>query len=371
MSGKMKRVKILTFTYSMNYGALLQAFALREYVSSLGEECETVNYFSPSMTFSQVTGWRKARSIVWNLTFARLFRKKLRKKRTQGFRRDLLQLAETPLSSCEELTKLNDSTDIFIVGSDQVWNPGNNANDPAFLLAFTDKKKVAYAASFGSNAVSKRFLIENRALFQAFDRISVREESGAKALSEEIGIQAQVVCDPVFLLEKKDWIQKLKLVKKDHEKYVLCYVMPGNAEAVARIYSLARQLAEKLCIPVIVVGEKPYKRNHGVFTYDHDCGPTEFVDYIRNAEFVVTNSFHGTAFSVIFRKDFYTVMKREPYGRNIRMENLLCLLNLSERGVYTDTAIESAALSATDYSKTENILCEYIDNSKRFLKETL
>lgn len=368
----MNRVYTLTLTDTKNYGALLQAFALKEYISSLGVECKVINYHNPAMRYSQVKGWRKIRSVIWRNTFAGIVSNRTRKSNTDEFKKCYLGHDGDNICLSAELPALNSSADAFVVGSDQVWNPTVNANDNSFLLDFTEKEKIAYAASFGTNCVSKQYLLENKEQLQRFAAISVREDSGAEMLKETLGLSAEVVLDPVFLLNKEEWTSLLHISGDKPDKYVLCYVMPGDAAVVNRIVELANGIAEEIGCKAIVLGEKDYKHSHDSIIYDHSCGPVEFLEYISGAETIVTNSFHGTAFSVIFRKNFFTVMKKETFGRNTRIDTLLGHIGLDYRKSYVDETIDKMHLTdGIDYTDTEPKLSEYIAHSKEYLSNAL
>lgn len=368
----MDRVYTLTLTDTKNYGALLQAFALKEYISSLGVECQVINYHNPAMKYSQVKGWRKIRSVIWRNTFAGIVSNGARKSNTAEFKKRYLDHDVDNICLSEGLPALNSSADAFVVGSDQVWNPTVNANDNAFLLNFTEKKKIAYAASFGTNCVPKQYLIDNKEQFQSFAAISMREDSGTELLNETLGLPAETVLDPVFLLNKEEWTSSLHISENKPEKYVLCYVMPGDGEVVNKIIELAKSIAGEIKCKVVVLGEKDYKLSNDSVIYDHSCGPIEFLEYVSEAETIVTNSFHGTAFSIIFRKNFFTVMKKETFGRNTRIDNLLGHIGLDYRKSYIDDTIDKMHLTdSVDYTDAESKLSEYIAYSKEYLSNAL
>lgn len=367
----MNKVYTLTLTNTENYGALLQAFALKKYISTIGYDCSVIDYFNPLMSQSQATGWRRYRSIIWRKTFAKLFRNKERQDRTLLFKKDYLEQNGHCYSSAEELKCLNSNAYAFIVGSDQVWNPRVNAEDNAYFLDFSDKKKVAYAASFGTNSIPESYLQRNRELLSRFSAISIRESSGVSLLDQIIGIKAELVCDPVFLLDCDEWVQNLQLTPPEEQNYVLCYVMPGDKDVVHKILEVACDLAARSGLKVVVLGEKSYKRGNEKIAYDHSCGPKEFMSKLICAKYVVTNSFHGTAFSIIFKKNFYTVMKREKIGRNTRIDNLLEKVDLKSRVIYSDDALGCIGTDVLDYSQSVTPLNVYIDHSKDFLGSAL
>lgn len=369
----MQSIMTLTFSDSENYGALLQAYALKEHIGK-DNNCGVINYHNPETLYSQVSGWRKIRSFVWNNTVSRFFRSEIRKESTNAFRKKYIGMTEKCYGSAEELKELNSDTDVFVVGSDQVWNKRNNADDPAYLLSFTDKRKVSYAASFGTGTVDSSYLNENAELFNSFSSISVREQSGADALSDVLGITAPVVLDPVFLLSEAEWRDKLGIKEKcDESGYVLCYIMPGDAEVEGTIKNTALSIAKEKGLKVVILGDKTYRKPPQGAVSDCDCGPAEFVEYIANAKYVVTNSFHGTALSLVMHRNFWTVMKKDSENnRNTRMENILKISGTEARGIYCDIGEKPGnLLEEINYAAVQPMLDAEIETSKRFLSEAL
>ena len=364
----MKKIATLTFPNSKNYGALLQAYALRQYLVDSGFGCDIINYKNPKKKYSPVSTLRKIASIVWQNLFASFFANKKRKKRIVQFRMERMRLGQKCVG-LDALKQLNAIYNVFIVGSDQVWNSFINVNDSAFFLSFVDNKnkRISYAASFGSSKVDKSYLESNRKYLEKFDAISVREKESAEVLQKELGVSAETVLDPVFLLTKNDWVNRLNLNESAdvRDKYVLCYVMPGHDDLVKKIYSVAKSIADGNNLKIITLGKKDYAKPIGIETLDKNAGPIEFAKYILNAEYVVTNSFHGTAFSIIFRKQFFTVLKK-GFNLNLRLEDLLDSLNLSGRILYENYA-GTVDLSPIDYSNVEPLLENRINQSQDFL----
>ena len=370
----MKKIVTLTFCRSINYGALLQTYALRKHLQSCGYDCSVINYQNPKLKYAQISGLKKIRSIVWNNTLSGFFESRKRKIRTENFRENHLNLGQI-YSSLDSLKTLNKSADVFIVGSDQVWNPQIVADDNAYFLSFAEdgKKRISYAASFGLYVVDKKYLDDNSKYLKKFNAVSVREKSSAEIL-KQIDVEAETVADPVFLLNRNEWIDNLSLNAdtdniKAGSKYVLCYVMPCGSELAEMIYSAAEKIASEKGLKIITLGKKNYARPCGDEILDSDAGPVEFLQYILNAEYVVTNSFHGTALSVIFGKKFYTLLKH-GVQRNCRMEELLSSLSLDERIVYVGDDFKFSD-EDIDYSGVQDKLTEIIGKSHGFLIEAV
>lgn len=368
----MKKVYTLTLTNTKNYGALLQAFALKDFILKSGFACEVINYYNPAMAYSQVSGWRKLRSIIWSKTLGRLLENRCRTQKTLLFKGKYLDYSEKRYSSVEELNSLNQDAYAFIVGSDQVWNRKVNANDSAFFLSFAEKRKIAYAASFGTNDVSKAYLTENKSFLEAFDSLSVRETSGKEILLRLLSIDSKIVLDPVFLLNKEEWASALLLSDMRCRPFVLCYIMPGDREVVKQVYKIARTIAEEKGLRIIVVGERTYKLSSPNITMEHGCGPTDFVNLLMNANYVVTNSFHGSAFSIIFEKEFFSVINESESGLNTRVKNLLASFQLGSRLLTSVDSFNTSILdSEVHYESMASIKADLVNNSKSFLLDSL
>jgi len=362
----MKKIGTLTFSNSKNYGALLQAYALREFLNISGFECDIINYQNPNVKYSNVSLLRSMGSMVWQNLLAQFFASKKRKERTSNFRTERMKIGRK-YANLDDLKQLNAVCDVFVVGSDQVWNPLINRFDSAFFLSFVDdeKKRISYAASLGGKHID--YLKKNSENLRKFNAVSVRESESAELLKKEVGVTAETVMDPVFLLTKEDWVNRLNLTESADvkDKYVLCYVMPGHDDLVKKIYSVAKSIADRDNLKIITLGKKDYVKPMGIETLDKDAGPIEFLQYILNAEYVVTNSFHGTAFSVIFRKQFFTVLKK-GMSLNLRQECLLQSNSLTSRLIYMDSC-ETGDLPDIDYANNEPALNLKIENSKYFL----
>ena len=375
----MNKVYILTFVNTENYGALLQAFSLKETISEMGYECEFINYQNKKLDYSTAGFVRRIRSYIWkNMIYKFLFSKK-RAARTKRFQTEKLCLRLPKYRTPEELIAVSECADIYVVGSDQVWNPELIADDESYFLSFTPCRKISFAASFGKSIVDEKFLREQECNLKNFFAISVREKTGANSLKQVLGINAEVLLDPVFLHTKEEWMKMLGIEGKSkhvdaNKGYVLCYVMPGDQNISDYIYIIANRIAEQKSLKLITLKNYGFGNPRPAEKYDYDAGPIEFVEYIANADYIVTNSFHGTAFSIIFRKNFWTVMSNgHVVQRNTRMEELLTMMNLKNRGIFSDiSVIETPELiSVIDYENIDHILKNELSKSKKFLRKSL
>ncbi len=363
------KIGILTYHRAENYGALLQAYALRTYLQSLGHDVAFVDYWPDyHKEYFDLFSFKrffeisiKAKLVMlYNLLFL-LIRKK-RKRNLQKFMYERLELPKHP--------KYNDKKgccrdfDVVFYGSDQIWRKQGMPSHPGFDLWYFGsnniiaKKKIAYAASLGASSLSQqeKMIIENA--LKNFLYISVRESS-LKVLVNNLGYNCVQVIDPVFLLDKNQWSELTKDIVPQYNKYILVYNLLAQKETA----SFAEILKRKFDLPIIEI-TKSFKIGELTARYNHTAVVEEFLSLIENAEFVVSNSFHGVAFSIIFEKQFYAVGMG---SKSERVISLLELLGLNNRyvvnGNYDENSIE--------YEKIRESLIKSIEYSKRFITDSL
>lgn len=317
----MNKIGILTFHITENYGAMLQAFALLTVINRNGGDAVIINYplksnKIPFFKFISHQIWMIVRFFLGN---------RIRKKRAIQFRENYLKLKGIPLVRDIVNDKNVKALEKYVVGSDQVWNM-SITEDSAYRLDFVDAKKgkYSYAASIGSvsfNDNQKKIFKKSLSTFRA---VSLRESSSIPML-KDLNIDSVSVLDPTLLLNKEDWINELSLSCTSKRKYLFCYVLPGNATNRFTI-NLAKKIAKEKGWGIVIIGAREYMSLFSSI-YCTTAGPKEFVEYVYNAEFVVTNSFHGTCFSINFGKNFYSVISSKSKRSN-RTKDLLSSLGL-------------------------------------------
>ncbi len=366
-------IGILTYQYAMNYGAVLQAYALKSYLEKQGYSVEVLNYDTSYLYEHNRSILSRTLSKVWQV-FRSVLGGAIKRHKFESFRKRYLNLSEKKLTSFEELKEYVNSNifDAFIVGSDQVWNPEINGRDIAYYLSFAkNEKKISYAASFGVNQLNVCDLQNIVERLQSFTSISVREKSAISIL-RDLNKEIKVVLDPVFLLDVEQWeffSGNIPLVRGD---YVLCYVMPGDRLIEHKIEVIAKQIKERFNLKVIFIGRKEYKKFDFKGSDFVSASPNEFVNLFRFAKFVITNSFHGTAFSLILNKPFYSVINQDLSGNKqlcSRIVDLLSGLGLSDRIITpSDTPRFGFFI---EYNKVNDLLNENRNASKHFLIDSL
>lgn len=313
----MKKIGIITIHSDLNYGAFLQAFALTTFLNNNSYYTRIIDYRkipnSPRI-------YKFPKNIIYKIyNLPRLFR----------YRRFIAPLLSNKrYDSLEELQSFNEEFDILISGSDQIWNPvcgGLNRINSAYFLTFASKdryKKISYGSSIGSYVYDENEKKQVRKWLNEYSHISTRELSGAIQLESIINKPVKVVLDPTLLLNKDIWLQYASSVKIK-SKYVLVYYIDELDEVV----SYARIIADKLGLKVALITNMA-KRHPKVDINIPHCGPAQFLWLFANATYIVTNSFHGTAFAVNFNKDFVSVIKRNSPQR---AQTLLKNVGLYER----------------------------------------
>ena len=330
---------LVTFYHIHHYGALLQAAATERAVESLGTECEIVDYFvnQNNALFRRPTGPGSAAADAHTALHYQAL--KARYRRFEQFSRDHLRISGHRFESLEELRSAELPYDVILAGSDQIWNPKifpDGHFDPVFFGAFSQRRKLAYAPSFGVPRIPEGMEDELRGYLAQFSHLSVRERQGQRIVEEIAGRRVPVVLDPTLLLTREQWAGMANTPQGypagDCENtpggYILCYCISRPGALAPYI----RNLAAKTGLPVVqLCGVR--QRVHPKARCILDAGPAEFLGLFRNASYVCTNSFHGTVFSVQFQKPFFTAVApgelAEP--ESSRTFSLLSTLGLESR----------------------------------------
>lgn len=361
------RIKTLTTYDVYNYGASLQAYALQQYLCDLGNEVEIINYQPDYLTRKYDYRWVNPESKFSRYKFTRILYRVLkycqrqtslgRKRKFDYFNHRILKETTAKFTTYDELCKNPPDADLYIVGSDQIWNVFYEAGrDPAFYLDFVKKgAKASYAASFSYLDIDENNLTRIANSLSSFTSVSVRERHGLDVLSN-IGIDGSWVLDPVFLLSTMQWQELMIPLKKKHP-YILVYDFEGNSELKAFVIDYAKRHNLKIICIVdtypLLFADKNYM----------SAGPMEFITLIYNCDAFVSNSFHGTAFSLLFHKPAY-VFSRHRHKVNSRMESLLQLFEITE-------CLDPISEIEFDWNNIDKILGNEIMKSKSYLDSLL
>ena len=334
------RTGLITFHFAHHYGAQLQALATMRAIQSLGHDCEIIDYRLPHTTrtnqlFKKSGGVRGMASDAHTALHYGAFQRRFR--RFEAFVAEEMALSPRRYTAFEQLRADPPAYDVYVAGSDQIWNPyifQDKQFDPSFLLGFVrEGRRIAYAPSLGVPELPEDKAEELRRFLTPFSALSVREKRGQVLLREAAGRDARVVLDPTLLLTGEDW-GELAAAPKRQGPYILCYFVSDPGEAVP--YALA--LSARTGWPIVQLAGARRKID-GAAELVFDAGPREFLGLFRHASAVVTNSFHGAAFSLQFQKDFFTSMspreRAEPTFS--RIYSLLSRLGCADRILGLDT----------------------------------
>ena len=365
------RIGILTFHRAINYGAFLQAFALKTHLTSLGHEVEIVDYWPEG----HADGYRllphswKKRSFFGKVKFFIYFllRYSRAKKRIEGMQHlveKYFGLSVVPrYQTAESLKSL--AYDCVIYGSDQIWwkstIPGYSGFDPVYWGEYLPSsiKKIAYAPSMGIIDLTAQDKELIKKWLCNFSALSVRETGLYEAIHELTEKQMPIVLDPVFLLSKEEWKRYCRPVNRG--KYILHYNLIPSEEA----YTLVSRLKKELNCEVVELTVSVNPMNVGR-KYFQTADAIDFISLINSAEFVVTSSFHGTAFSVLLEKQFYAIGMGRKAGR---VESLLSMLGIGCRLI--DKVPVDFLKEQIDYSIVAETLKSCVYNSKKYLDVAL
>lgn len=374
------RIGIITILKVGNYGAELQAYALQRELALLGFDAEIIDYLH--YKHPDFVRTRRARPLV-KIGMGNRFKERLLpwvervRRMVQGKNGDSLRQCElfhrthTRLSSrtyrtVDALYEADHPYDVFMVGSDQVWNPRTNVSLEPYFLTFapSGKKTISYASSFGVSSIPPHAEQLYAKWLKHIQYLSVREEQGVRIIRQLTRRTAEHVLDPTLLLGAGQW-RRIQQPPRIDVPYVLLYDVVRSAYAV----DLAKHIAALRGWSVVRISGGARTGQTGVIDVA-DAGPAEFVGLFAQAAFVVTNSFHGTAFSVTFRRPFFTVV---PQGKSntSRLHSFLNSVSLDDRLVGEGTQFPSADSLALDFSKAHVRLECFRAKSVAFLQKSL
>lgn len=361
------KIKTITCHDVYNVGASLQAYALAGYLKSLGHDTEIIDYkpdylrhFTLFGSVSEKYDYPILRQAFYLAKLPGRIKAKHgpRKKEYDLFTEKYLPVTKKTYCSNIELKQDPPIADVFFAGSDQIWNTVfPNGKDPAFYLDFVSDSavKASYAASFSTEKIEDNYEKKIKERLTKFDYISVRERSGVKIV-RELGLDATQVLDPVFLLNKDDWLQIEKDLNLD-QPYILYYDFDNNDQ----MREFTVRLAKKNNCKIFSI----FPSDIADSCFAHE-GPASFLYLVRNAQMIVSNSFHATAFSLIFKKQFYVFNRKESI--NTRMLDLLKSVGLSDRLIVCDDINDDQKIC---YQEVDKKLSEQINHSKKFIDVVL
>lgn len=353
------KVSIITMTSTYNYGATLQAYALQEFIKSMGHTCNLIDHMSRKEKHRKIKLSNFSRENIKMIPYK--FQLERGYKRFEDFYDKYMNMTQRyPIYQL--LKESPPDSDVFITGSDQVWNPRDSKYERFFLdFVPRGKKRISYAASIGDKEIPEDMKNKYMVFLSKFDGISVREIEGQKIISALTEKNVNVNIDPVFLLEKEKWYALESPVSGLGSGYILCYFiyMPSW------INELIEMLRKMTGLKVIFVGlhglrKAKYDR------YIRDAGPREFLWLIDNASLVISSSFHGNAFSILFEKDFIAIPDPK---RPDRIHNLLRLFGMENHELYENSI--NYVSKCDHYNHVRNIIINEREKARQYLERHL
>lgn len=349
------KVGILTFPNSPSFGAALQMRGLYQALQMLGCEVEVINYRNTYM--SEKRHIRKENPVknlaIYILDYSG-------KKSFRNFEKQLVLFPKKIINETDDLSKISDRYDYLICGSDQVWNPNITGEDLNYFFSFSkdNSKKISYAASFGVSELNENFAKAVTRELIKFKSISVREERGAQIVYELLDTNCPIVLDPTMLIEQGEWRTCEKKIRGLPSNYIAKFIFNYDKNIERKI----EELAEKTGLPVVTVGGTAIsKLKKGLYT--GSIGPSEWLYVLDHADYVVTDSFHGTAFSIIFHKNLLVSMASTT---NSRLRTLLHTFELDNR-VITAVLPEDKI----DYKPVQEIMMKKRKESLDYLRNAI
>jgi hypothetical protein len=379
-----KKIGLCVCYDTKNFGSQLQVYATQEMVEKLGYDCEIIRYkkkatpdfvlrsiprfFNPYFVKSKMRGIKKRRAIRKYPEIQKQVT--IRNKRFQGFVEQYFTRLSRPYAGYAALKKGAEQYDAFLTGSDQLWLP-SNLGSHFYTQEFVpdSKTKIAYATSFGVSQIPFYQKKRTAGYLNRFQSLSSREIAGSKIIESLTGKKASIVCDPTLLFDQKDWAEMIPDRKIMKQPYIFCYFLGTNPEHRQAAEAFGRQTGLPIVTcPFLDNFVKSDQQFGDVRMFDMDAA--DFVNLIRHAEYVLTDSFHGSVFSILHHKKFITFNRfaAGANSRNSRIDSLCELLGLSDRRYNGDIA---QAQNEVDYSCVEDRLASLREQSVRYLREAL
>jgi hypothetical protein len=364
------KISLITMHRVLNYGSVLQTYALSHILIKKGYDVEILDYIPQRLKLwnAIILPLKKKNSLLKPFYFIYLVLVNVPKWRMyNSFLKSYVTLSPQKYNSINEVFKNLPVADVYMTGSDQVWNTTfDGFVDDSFFLAYAplNKKKIAYAASFGREVLEPEELNIISPYLRSYNSISVREKSALSILKEIGNVNGVQVLDPTLLLDKEEWsktfMQKDRLLK---DKYLLVYFIRGNEN---QLLTIAKAIAQKKGLKIYLLHNGLKVINGCDKTFRNQC-PEEYISLFLNADYIVASSFHGTAFAINFNKQFVSVL---PSNFKTRVESILSLTGLTDRMIFDDFNIDKA-LAKIDFNNVNLVLEAERIKSYDFLENSL
>lgn len=383
----MKVALAINYDYH-DYGGMLQAFATQRYLEKLGIESDAINFDNVKGDISR-RKWKYFLSNMMDISIvkekSRLIEKKIRQKTNARLKAQMAERdnafdkfctshfkVSRPFASWEDMAKASQMEyDAVIVGSDQLWLPSNVMAD-YYTLNWVPKKvkKIAYATSFGIGSIPQKYKEMYRQYLTRIDYLSAREISGQEIISELTDKSVPLVNDPALLLDANGWDEVIKDNPIINDKYIFCYFMGDNPEQRDFVKRLAKEKGLKI-VALLHLDQFIETDEHYADYNPWNISPADFVNLVKYAEYVCTDSFHGTVFSIIYSRNFFTFKrfnKKASLSTNTRITSLLTRIGLMDRLVVN---LDKRPDNINDWRKIQECVSDFRNASGCWLIESI
>ena len=367
------KVDVITRHSVPNYGSLLQTYATQKTIEKFGHECKIINYTRYDERYKEL-----AKTLIkgkkWDKNFLTRFVYKTIQtsnysrmyKKFKIYRKGFLKETNKEYGNIEELKNDTPQADVYCSGSDQIWGKIGTANyDEAYFLNFINdknKKCIAYSSSFGKGKIDDELKNNLHGLLKKYDRILVREDTAKDIIQKQGFNNVEQVLDPTFLLTREEWLELSKKAKNKYSKYVLVYQLHDNKE----FDNYAKEFAQKANLKLLRISPSIYHiTRSGKLLYLPN--QFEFLKYFNEAEYILTDSFHATAFSLIFNKKFVDIL---PGKTSTRITSILKVVGLEDRVLnnYNDFSYIEKEI---DFTNCNKVLDKEREKSLKLFKEAI
>lgn len=386
----MKKNLLVTCYFKNNYGSSLQAFATQKFLDNNNYINLTINtdklidfnlgkkkYYKQQLF--NINFYKSKIGMIKFLLIKKISNKKLKNKlklredKFNEYKKKKFNLTE-PAQTYMELNELSKKFDNIIVGSDQLWLPVNVVADYYTLNFVPDTiNKISYSTSFGISDIPKKYIELYQRFLKRINYLSVRESNGVEIVEKLINRTAKLVCDPTLLLTREDWEKECSENYVIKEKYIFCYFLGKNKKH----RKFAEKIRENTGNKIVSINhcDEYVKYSDKYCDYaPYDVGPNEWLNLIRNAEYVCTDSFHGTIFSLLFNKNFFSFKRHSTsskYSTNSRIESILTKLELNGRLICGDENFDELKANQIDFNKVNFLLEKLRSESREFFIQSV
>lgn len=378
----MKTVGIITTFRQPNFGSVLQAFALQKVIDRMGYKSLVIDYKYPNDYHYEHGNLKRPCPVTWRHPYKMflysileyLGLKTIPKMKLLNQFISNEMMCTLRYMSYKEIHELSPKFDIYISGSDQIWNPNTMYGDMTYFYDFApdNSKIISYSSSFSCDSIPEKYKDQYKKYLSRYSAISVRESNGCKLVKELIGRDdSQLVLDPTLLLDKDEWMQYAKKSRrlKVPKKYILCYMLAYTYDPNEKMKELLKFVQRKYQLPIVSLSPiKGWDGDEFIRIERHQSiGNYEFLRLFANAEMVVTSSFHGTAFSINFGKPFLALQNGKSKSDD-RISSLLDMIGLQSQLVTTSTSLDNEKSPFYDVNSIRNALNEKRMISLKYLQ---